>query len=80
MEYNVFDTEHEAVYEAYDFNAWKESISPSIVNDNYWNLTNKWSDVKQRITDGKWVYNLCLKDYKLILKKLTMILGFLRVE
>ena len=58
MNYNVFDTEAEAITaQAADFTAWKATKPQMPVE--YWNVTNAWADIKQRVTDGKWVYIVC---------------------
>lgn len=58
MQYNVFDTEQEAIdAEHACFLAWKSTKDQSSLS--YWAVTLFWDKVIQRQTDSKWVYRVC---------------------
>jgi ferric-dicitrate binding protein FerR (iron transport regulator) len=58
MNCNIFDTEQEAIdAQEADFQEWKASKPQN--PEAYWEVTTKYAEVKQRITDNKWYYVAC---------------------
>lgn len=56
--YNVFNTLAEATTaQESDFQAWK-ATKPQMP-EKYWEITTAWAVIKQRDTDGKYVYPVC---------------------
>jgi len=58
--YNVFDTEEEAnTAQESDFQTWKAYKMPTCNCPEYWDQTTSWGEVRQRLTDSKFVYPVC---------------------
>jgi len=57
MNYNIFDSEEEALQaQAYDYEKLKIQYQD---NPFYLELTKTWAIPRQRVTDQKWVYLVC---------------------
>lgn len=61
--YNVFDTQSEAnTAQSYDLGkhiAYHQSINASVA---WLNGTESWATPRQRATDNKWVYGVCVES------------------
>lgn len=57
---NIFETEQEAIEaQAYDYEKYINSSKHAHASNEWKKLTVCWSEIKQRITDGKWFYDVC---------------------